>query len=75
MINFDMSTQENFAHFKDSTSEIHVFVDSFDNKEFNVRIGSIRKSTFVGSIYAEDDETLNEKLRDFLLQSKSLNHL
>jgi len=62
MIHFNMTTQENFAHFKDSERDLHVFVDSFDNKQFNVRIGSLEYSEPVGSFYADSDETLNAQL-------------
>lgn len=39
MIDFKMTTTENFASFVDAQTGVIVFVDSFDNIEFDVRDG------------------------------------
>lgn len=57
-----MSVKENFASFKDNNSEKIVLIDSFDNKEFSVRLGTIAQSFFVGNIFANTDEELNTQL-------------
>ncbi|MBF4366432.1 hypothetical protein [Vibrio anguillarum] len=64
MINFEMTTKENFASFIDPESGVMVFVDSFDNQEFDVRVGSLFESHPVGIIKAADDKTLNKKLSE-----------
>lgn len=64
MINFEMTTKENFASFIDTESGVMVFVDSFDNQEFDVRVGSILESQPIGIIKAMDDQTLNKKLSE-----------
>jgi hypothetical protein len=68
---FTMSITDNYASFIDTASGIAVFVDSFDNREFDVRIGSLNESKFVGRIFAEKDHELNAKLAAlFLAQTK-----
>lgn len=62
MINFKMTTKENFASFIDRESGVVVFVDSFDNFEFDVRVGNFLESQSVGVITADNDEMLNSKL-------------
>ncbi len=62
MIIFQMKTEENFAAFTDPDSGVMVFIDSFDNQNFDVRIGSLLESTAVGSVVADDSEVLNREL-------------
>jgi hypothetical protein len=70
-MNFTMSIADNYASFIDTASGIAVFIDSFDNRKFDVRIGSVNESKFVGHIFAETDHELNEKLAAlFLAQTK-----
>ena len=59
---FDMSIEDNYSSFNDSENGLIVFVDSFDNKEFDVRIGSMLESTNAGKIKADNSDDLNEKL-------------
>lgn len=66
MINFNMTTKENFASFIDKESGKAVFVDSFDNVEFDVRVGTLTESKFVGTIHAEDDSVLNSQLQQLV---------
>lgn len=61
---FDMSIEDNFASFIDEKTGKSVFVDSFDNEEFEVRIGTVRESQSVGSITAHSTEELNTKLAE-----------
>ncbi|ASI25716.1 hypothetical protein GU254_14755 [Vibrio cholerae] len=61
---FNMSSDDNFASFFDEENENHIFVDSFDNENFDVRIGSVSDSEFVGSILAKNDSELNSKLEE-----------
>ena len=63
MIHFKMTVKENFASFIDSETGIMVFVDSFDNQEFDVRIGDLLESKPVGTVKAENDKILNKNLR------------
>lgn len=66
-MNFDMSITDNYASFIDKDSGVAVFVDSFDNQEFVVRIGSINDSDLVGSVFAETNDELNSKLAALFL--------
>ena len=68
MITFNMSIKENFASFKDPSSDTFVFVESFDNSEFDVRVGTITDSNHVGTIRANSDKDLNSKLSNILLK-------
>ncbi len=63
---FDMSITDNYASFIDKNSGVAVFVDSFDNQEFEVRIGTIHESELAGSIMATTTEELNNKLAALL---------
>jgi len=67
---FDMSISDNFASFIDKDTGMAVFIDSFDNKEFEVRIGTISESESVGSIIAESTQELNEKLLEIINKNR-----
>lgn len=58
---FDMAITDNYASFIDKDSDA-VFVDSFDNQEFEVQIGTINESELAGTIFAATTEELNAKL-------------
>lgn len=66
LITFDMSIKDNFASFKDPHTNTFVFVESFDNTEFAVRIGSMLSSDFIGTVHADSNKDLNSKLEDIL---------
>jgi len=61
---FDMEKSDNFASFKDGDTGLSIFVDSFNNEEFEVRIGSINESEVAGKIIASSTQELNEKLSE-----------
>ena len=63
---FDMSITDIYAAFIDKDSGVAVFIDSFDNQEFEVRIGTINESELAGSIMATTTEELNNKLAALL---------
>lgn len=69
MFSFRMTVRENFASFRDSETGYVVYVDSFDNHEFNVRYGTVDSTEDLGTISADCDDTLNAKLRE-LVQRK-----
>jgi len=58
---FDMTLEDNFASFTDSDG-LMIFIDSFDNKIFDVRIGTSTESEAVGSVEAMSDKELNERI-------------
>lgn len=62
MINIDMTIDQNYAKFTDPESGLTLFVDSFDNIDFNVRIGTIEESKDVGKIIALTNKDLQSKL-------------
>jgi hypothetical protein len=61
-----MSLGENFASFRDDTTGKFVFVDSFDNREFSVRLGTASRSEFIGAVTAESSEDLNRSLKSLV---------
>lgn len=71
MFNFRMTTRENFASFRDTETNKVVYVDSFDNVEFNVRFGTVESTEDLGTIEADCDETLNAKLSALVLKKIS----
>lgn len=73
MFNFCMSINDNFASFYDRSTEQFIFVDSFDNHEFNVRFGTLENSVDLGTIHAESDQMLNEKLKQLAELNTYLN--
>ena len=56
-----MTLEDNFASFTDSDG-LMIFIDSFDNKIFDVRIGTSTESEAVGSVEAMSDKELNERI-------------
>lgn len=69
-MNFNMSIEDNYASFIDEDSGLAVFVDSFDNEEFEVRIGTIEESESVGVIHASTSDELNRKLANLFNSHK-----
>ncbi|MBB1355541.1 hypothetical protein [Pseudoalteromonas sp. SR45-5] len=59
---FDMSITDNFPSFFDEQKERYIFIDSFDNKTFEVRVGDLDNSKSVGSVLASNNDELNVKL-------------
>ncbi|GAB1258687.1 hypothetical protein [Aurantivibrio plasticivorans] len=65
---FNMTIKENYASFYDESRDRHIFVDSFDNETFEVRIGNLEESTAAGELTAKSDEELNEMLESLYLE-------
>jgi hypothetical protein len=61
MFKFNMLVRQNYASFQDEAGRC-VIVDSFDNKEFDVRFGTRSYSKLIGTVVAESDAELNERL-------------
>lgn len=59
---FEMSITDNFASFFDERKERYIFIDSFDNKPFEVRVGDLDNPKSVGSVLASNNDELNVKL-------------
>lgn len=64
MFKFDMQIDQNYASFYHQESGKAVFVDSFDNEEFDVRVGTLRESKFVTTVRAYNNDELNQKLNE-----------
>jgi hypothetical protein len=64
-----MTTRENFASFRDQATGKVVYVDSFDNREFNVRYGTAESTVDLGTIEADCDDVLNAKLAELVANS------
>lgn len=61
---FNMSIDDNYASFIDKETGVSVFVDSFDNKEFEIRIGTLTESESFGIIEASTSIELNKKISE-----------
>ena len=61
---FNMSIEDNYVSFIDEATGVAVFVDSFNNKQFEVRVGSVTESESAGSIMASSSDELNQKLEE-----------
>ena len=59
-----MSVSQNFAIFYDGDDV--VLVDSFDNKHFDVSMGTITNSEIIGSVSAKSDTELNDALEKLI---------
>ena len=68
MFKFDMQIEQNYASFFDAESGNAVFVDSFDNEEFDVRMGTLSYSAHVATVHALSNEELNRKLSEVAAQ-------
>jgi len=68
---FDMSIDDNYASFIDKESGEAVFVESFDNVDFEVRIGTVTDSQEAGIIRAKTSDELNTKLEEVFRKFRS----
>lgn len=66
MFTFDMSIDQNYASFKCDESDLEVFIDSFDNKNFSVRLGTIHSTQSIGDVEASSSVELNLKLSELV---------
>lgn len=64
MFKFDMQIAQNYASFYNSDTGKAVFVDSFDNEEFDVRVGTLLHSQHIATLHATSNEDLNKKLAE-----------
>lgn len=67
---FDMQIKHNSASFYDPLTKLFVAVDSFDNENFEVRVGSVQQTESQGTIIAYTDKELNEKLVEIVKKFK-----
>lgn len=63
MLNFNMQLKQNYAFFFDESNDKCVIVDTFDNQEFDVRVGTLTDTRHVATVHAESDEELNQKIQ------------
>lgn len=61
-IKFDMKVEQNHASFYDPETKDFVIVESFNNKDFEVRLGDLSSSRKLGTVYAKEDDQLNAGL-------------
>lgn len=67
---FDMKKEQHFASFYDEGNKIFVVIDSFDNEEFNLRIGTLSETEFKCSFLAQNNEELNKEIEKEFLKYK-----
>jgi hypothetical protein len=65
-----MSVEDNFSSYIDEKTGLSVFVDTFDNHEFEVRIGTKDESKSMGTITAENDAELNKNISELVKKYK-----
>jgi len=70
-MHLDFSIKDNFASFFDEESEITIFIDSFDNIHFSIRIGNVNESILAGTILARTDNELNKKTIELFRKHQS----
>lgn len=67
MFNFDMSGKENFAFFKSDETKNVIFVETFDLKNYEVRVGTLSKSTpLINFNIKNENISLNDKLNEIV---------
>ncbi|MCW8933446.1 MAG: hypothetical protein OQK98_01860 [Gammaproteobacteria bacterium] len=69
-MDINMSVQDNFSSYIDEKTGLAIFVDSFDNHDFEVRIGSTDESVSMGTSTAENDEELNRSILELVEKYK-----
>lgn len=74
MFDFNMDLKDNFAVFKEQNilsvinfQPLSVYIDSFDNKNFNIRYGNTQESQFLKTIHATSTEDLNQQLTQIFI--------
>lgn len=67
---FDMKKEQHFASFYDENNKIFIVIDSFDNKEFNLRIGTLSETEFKCSFLVDNDKALNQRIEKEFLKYK-----
>lgn len=67
---FEMSIEDNFSSYIDPNTGFAVFIDTFDNNEFDVRVGTTEESVAIGTIVASSDDELNQKLEEMVVKYK-----
>ena len=65
-MDINMSIKDNFSSYIDEKTGLSVFVDSFDNHEFEVRIGTTDESISMGTIKADSDAELNKNITELV---------
>ena len=69
-MNINMSVKDNFSSYFDEVTGLAIIVDSFDNHQFEVRIGSVDNSVSMGSITATNNEELNNHILKLVAKYK-----
>ena len=69
-MDINMSIKDNFSSYIDEKTGLSVFVDSFDNHEFEVRIGTTDESISMGTIKADSDAELNKNITELVKKYK-----
>jgi len=69
-MNINMSVEDDFSSYIDEKTGLSVFVDTFDNREFEVRIGTKDESKSMGTITAENDAELNKNISELVKKYK-----
>lgn len=59
----DLSVEDNYASILDADSKVFFFIESFDNRNFEIRAGSSAESKFICEVTAEDNAELNARVQ------------
>ncbi len=69
-MNINMSIEDNFSSYIDEKTGLAIFVDTFDNHEFEVRIGTKDESVSMGAVTADSDAELNKNITELVKKYK-----
>lgn len=73
-MNLNMSVEDNFSSYVDDKTGLAIFVESFDNHFFEVRMGSVVETVSMGSITAKNNEELNKGVLELVEDYKNNNN-
>ena len=69
-MDINISIKDNFSSYIDEKTGLSIFVDSFDNHEFEVRIGTTDESISMGTVKADSDAELNKNITELVKKYK-----
>lgn len=69
-MNFDMRMNQNHSSFFDHETKEFLFVDTFDNFNYEVFMGTLSKSKLIGKFTATTEKDLNDNINKLYLENK-----
>ncbi|HCJ8468496.1 TPA: hypothetical protein NV714_002245 [Escherichia coli] len=69
-MNFDMRMNQNHSSFFDKETKEFLFVDTFDNFNYEVFMGTLSKSKLIGKFTATTEKDLNDNINKLYLENR-----